>query len=1069
MKTKAIRCFNTGLLVVIMTISFNMSAYAVLSRVTHDHHVRPVSNSQMEFAQPVGLGNSALLNLEINEEANLMNLQNIDISVDNVFQFGDTDITQITQVVKDETGNTYITGGFTGSFTWGVTTLTSSHGVDMFVAKLDANNQPVWVRMAAGATDIPEEFSLDGGLALTVNNNGSVYVAGTFVKSLYFLDEDGDILDFLTDGRDDENLNFELFVAKYSSNGDLLWVDGGYSGSTGAPNSLAVDRNIAMAIILDEDDFPYVAGAVAGDYLFGEPVNIVGESDFFLASLDTDGTEPFWVSTTGTPNYDYAVSISVDALGYLNVLGIIGEGLMELPDSDVTWNNDTGERDSFFISYDVDGEWYFAAFIGGGDQAVGNDIESTPDGDIFVTGTFKGDVLFPGETDDDDIILTTDLTEGFIAKYDLEGDIIWARKFGNTQRIDANKITIDEDQNVFVLGRFRDYAIFEEGTGNEITLTTNSENDLFIVKYDTDGNFQWVKQIQGSGRQSTDITFRETSQPLLTQPLDLVYSSFNGGELLLSGDFEGSLTLDDIVLNAPTGTLSSTYLNGTAEPRSGFVATYPLGASVKESLEITGQAGWRLMGAPVRGVTVANLAEQNLIQGVSGLPYNDFAPNIYTFDPEAETGNPDNATGAFTAPTNGSAVLSPGSGFIWYMWGPDSNPDIPESKPFPVSIEVGGLEPSRDVELGVLAEGWNLIANPYTEPIGFNQIISADGTPLNTIGYVWNPNEAQNGSYVLTSSGDLSNTLPAWQGAFINLDEATEVVIPRSARTTGGSFLQGEPNNEPELSGQIEFMLESLDDAGEVVTRDRAAILAFHKQATTGWDSWDAEKLTPLSHTYATAAFLGERNGEPVLKAQYSLPYEVKGTYEIPVDIQLQNTGGNFRLSWPVVSNLPAEAKITLLDTQTGQSYDLGYEDYVDFTLQASGRDAAVRSMVFQRPDIKPMGLKSGGQRFVIIVNSMATSTEPAQDLPDVFGLFQNYPNPFNPATKIQYQLPQASDVRLEVFNLQGQLVAVLADGRQNAGVHTVTFDASRLASGIYIYRLRAGSFTQSQKMTLIK
>jgi len=71
--------------------------------------------------------------------------------------------------------------------------------------------------------------------------------------------------------------------------------------------------------------------------------------------------------------------------------------------------------------------------------------------------------------------------------------------------------------------------------------------------------------------------------------------------------------------------------------------------------------------------------------------------------------------------------------------------------------------------------------------------------------------------------------------------------------------------------------------------------------------------------------------------------------------------------------------------------------------------------------------------------------------------------------TNIEYALPEASEVRLEVYNIQGQRVATLANGHQNAGQHTVSFDATRLASGLYIYRLTAGNFVETRKMMLVK
>ncbi|MEO1022649.1 MAG: T9SS type A sorting domain-containing protein [Bacteroidota bacterium] len=86
------------------------------------------------------------------------------------------------------------------------------------------------------------------------------------------------------------------------------------------------------------------------------------------------------------------------------------------------------------------------------------------------------------------------------------------------------------------------------------------------------------------------------------------------------------------------------------------------------------------------------------------------------------------------------------------------------------------------------------------------------------------------------------------------------------------------------------------------------------------------------------------------------------------------------------------------------------------------------------------------------------------------YELMQNYPNPFNPTTTIQFNLGQAAEVNLTIYNVLGQRVATVYTNQQlNAGTHSVGFDASSLASGIYFYRLEAGSFIQQRSMTLIK
>jgi cytochrome c peroxidase len=85
------------------------------------------------------------------------------------------------------------------------------------------------------------------------------------------------------------------------------------------------------------------------------------------------------------------------------------------------------------------------------------------------------------------------------------------------------------------------------------------------------------------------------------------------------------------------------------------------------------------------------------------------------------------------------------------------------------------------------------------------------------------------------------------------------------------------------------------------------------------------------------------------------------------------------------------------------------------------------------------------------------------------FELSSNYPNPFNPATTIAYVLPSQTHVKIEVFNVLGQSVAVLVDGHQSAGRHDVIWDASTLSTGIYFYRITTSEYTKTKKMLLLK
>ncbi len=103
------------------------------------------------------------------------------------------------------------------------------------------------------------------------------------------------------------------------------------------------------------------------------------------------------------------------------------------------------------------------------------------------------------------------------------------------------------------------------------------------------------------------------------------------------------------------------------------------------------------------------------------------------------------------------------------------------------------------------------------------------------------------------------------------------------------------------------------------------------------------------------------------------------------------------------------------------------------------------------------------------ILGTTAIAPEPGSALPGRFALAQNYPNPFNPATKIEFTLPKTSPVQLRVYNMLGQEVATLVNETVSAGSHIVSFDGAHLASGIYIYRIVAGSFASTMKMVLLK
>jgi len=356
----------------------------------------------------------------------------------------------------------------------------------------------------------------------------------------------------------------------------------------------------------------------------------------------------------------------------------------------------------------------------------------------------------------------------------------------------------------------------------------------------------------------------------------------------------------------------------------------------------------------------------------------------------------------------------------------------------PATIDVAG-DSVYDTIAVFLPKGSNLIGNPFMYRIGkSNLAFTRSGTTLSFTeavasnwisGALHHWNNVGSGMYVAM------DTLSPWWGAWLYVltDGVSMEIRPGAAKSLLAK------SQEIENDGwQVQLHLSS-DWGGE-----ESSLLGVHSHANAGFDaSFDYPEPPPSPNGKFLQGFFRHPRWTEITDCYDRDIRPPENGAALVWDYTVSSSQkGAVRLTWNL-ENVPSETPLRLSCPELNLQLDMRQQSEYVFNYE--------RELTFQ------------------ISTGAVTDIIPASPQPEKFALSQNYPNPFNPITTIRYQLPKACQVELTVYNALGQTIQTLVSNQQPAGYYSVSFDANRLGSGIYFYRLKAGEFQELRKCVVVK
>ena len=251
--------------------------------------------------------------------------------------------------------------------------------------------------------------------------------------------------------------------------------------------------------------------------------------------------------------------------------------------------------------------------------------------------------------------------------------------------------------------------------------------------------------------------------------------------------------------------------------------------------------------------------------------------------------------------------------------------------------------------------------------------------------------------------------------------------------------------------------------------------LFTYLELSNGWLSFigNVEYIYGSSGGHSIDSSIIQYESKPLIQLPISLGDVVEATPDTTAI-----GPGSFQVS-TTTTTYDAYGTLTLANGsfQALRSYEVStYQDYANDTLFYSTTSYSLVWVTREGHQLT-VGIDSGATSGTVRLSSISvdyagptpTLVRKTVEQPEQFSLQQNYPNPFNPSTVISYQVPASGQVTLRVYDILGREMATLVDERENAGSYSVRFDGSRLASGVYFYKLIWGSHEQTMRMLLIK